>query len=116
MVQVFQILGIVHVAVAALIVAGYGLSLSASRPHPLMTWAARLQLVLGLVLVGVAEGGHVQTLPHLWVAAKLIIALGVVACCETANARFRKGATSLTLVHAALALTLINVLIAYVGH
>jgi len=46
MVQAFQILGIVHIGVAALIVAGYVLTLSSSRMHPLMTWSARAQLLL----------------------------------------------------------------------
>lgn len=113
MVQAFQILGIVHVGVAALIIAGYALSLSASRPHPLLIWSARVQLLLGLVLVGIAEGGKVATLPHLWVAGKLVIALAIVACCEIAAARFRKGTPTPMLLHIAVTLTVVNVALAY---
>ncbi|MBW3084727.1 hypothetical protein KEM60_00916 [Austwickia sp. TVS 96-490-7B] len=113
MVSVFTTLGIVHVGVAALILAGYIMSLSTDRAHPLMTWAARIQLVLGLVLVGIAEGGKVMVLDHAWVGAKLVIALGVVACCEVAAAGQRKAAPKPMLLHLALALTLVNVLVAY---
>ncbi|QQS01372.1 MAG: hypothetical protein IPK37_02560 [Austwickia sp.] len=113
MVQAFQILGIVHIGVAALIVAGYVLTLSSSRMHPLMTWSARAQLLLGLILVGLAEGGHVMTLNHLWVGLKLLVALGVVACCEIASSRDRKGTPAPMFAHVALTLTLINILLAY---
>lgn len=109
----FKVLGIVHIGVAALIVAGYVLSLSAQRIHPLMVWAARVQLLLGLVLVGLAEGGKVMTLDHGWVGAKLVVALGVVACCEIAAAKQRKGEAKPMLMHAALALTLVNIVVAY---
>ncbi|MCA0436072.1 MAG: hypothetical protein KDB39_19115 [Austwickia sp.] len=113
MVQAFQILGIVHIGVAALIVAGYVLTLSSSRMHPLMTWSARAQLLLGLALVGLAEGGDVMTLNHTWVALKLIVAVAVVACCEIANARARKGTPAPMFAHVALTLTLVNILLAY---
>lgn len=113
MVQTFQILGIVHIGVAALIVAGYVLSLSASRPSGLMVWSARAQLLLGLVLVGLAEGGKVMTLNNGWVAIKLLVALGVVACCEIAATRSRKGTPAPMLLHIALSLTVINILVAY---
>lgn len=113
MVTAFQVLGIVHIGVAALIVAGYVLSLSASRPHPLMVWAARAQLLLGLALVGLAEGGDVMTLGHAWVAIKLLVALGVVACCEIAAAKHRKASPKPLFLHVALTLTLVNILVAY---
>ena len=71
--------------------------------------------LLGLALVGIAEGGKVMTLNHAWVGAKLVVALGVVACCEIATARARKGMPVPKLMHVALTLTLINVLVAYVA-
>lgn len=109
----FQALGIVHIGVAALIVAGYVLSLSTSRLHPLMVWAARAQLLLGLAMVGIAEGGKVLTLDHGWVGAKLLVALGVVGCCEMASVRQRRGRARSRLIHVALGLTSVNILVAY---
>ncbi|WP_116112602.1 hypothetical protein [Austwickia chelonae] len=113
MVLAFQILGIVHIAVAALIVGGYVLFLSSNQVHPLMVWAARMQLILGLAMVGLAEGGKVLRLDHGWVGVKLVVAIAVVACCEIAAAKHRRGTSKPVLVHVALGLTLVNVLVAY---
>ncbi|MBK7721331.1 MAG: hypothetical protein IPI32_03625 [Austwickia sp.] len=109
---VFMVLGILHWVGLAAIVGGYFLSLQRQVIHPVMLWGARLQLLLGLALVGVAEMGKVASFGHAWVAVKLVIALAVVACCEIAAARTRKGAAAPMLIHAGFVLACVNFLIA----
>ena len=60
-----------------------------------------------------AEGGDVMTLNNSWVAAKLLVAIGVVACCEISAARHRKGRPLPVLMHVALGLTVLNIVVAY---
>lgn len=82
----------------------------------LMVWGARVQLFVGLILVAVASGAG-DALPNLWVALKLLVALGVVGCAEVAAQRKARSEAYGMLVHAAGALTLVNVAIAFlVGH
>ncbi|MEP7161127.1 MAG: hypothetical protein ABI746_08480 [Dermatophilaceae bacterium] len=117
MTALFEGLGIVHIAVAALIIAGFALSLMGKTVSPLMVWAARVQLLLGLALVGIAEGGNVMSLNHTWIAVKLLVAIGVVACTEMAARRAARDPERFrpVLLHVAAGLTLINILYAYTG-
>ncbi len=115
MVSLFQGLGVVHIAVAALIVAGFVLSLMNKGVSPVMVWAARVQLLLGLVLVGIAEMGDVMAMNHMWVGVKLLVAVGVVACTEIAARRAARGNPQPVLLYVALALTIVNILYAYAG-
>ncbi len=115
MVSLFQILGIVHIAVAALIVAGFVLSLMNKGVSSVMVWSARVQLLLGLALVGIAEMGDVLALNHMWVGVKLLVALGVVACTEIAARRSARGEAKPVLLYVAVALTLVNIVYAYAG-
>ena len=77
-----------------------------------LVWSARIQLLLGLVLVGLNEADD-QSLNHTKVGVKLLVALAVVACAEIANARHKRGEPKLQLVDAAGALTLVNVFVAF---
>lgn len=80
-------------------------------------WGARIQVLIGLALVGVAEvlaaqGGRAVNHPK--VGVKLVIALAVVAVYEIANAKRRKdsGTDVGTLVSAGAGLTIANILVA----
>lgn len=115
MVTVFKILVIAHTAVAAFMVAGYVMSLMAKSVHPLLVWSARLQLVLGLVVTGIAIGGDVEKLGHGWLGVKMLVALSVVGLAEVARVREAKGGNPMLLVHGAAALTLVNIAWAYLG-
>lgn len=113
----FEALGGIHALIAVLMLIGYVLYLlKKTGPVPaLMLWPARLQLLLGLVLVGLAEGALDMSLNHMKVGIKLLVALAVVACLEIANAARRKdhGQGRPALVHAAAALVIVNILVAY---
>jgi hypothetical protein len=77
-----------------------------------LVWSARVQLLLGLVLVGLNEAAD-ESLDNRKIAVKLVVAIGVVACAEVANARRKRGEPKLQLVDAAGALTILNVFIAF---
>ncbi len=81
-----------------------------------LQWAARIQLLLGIVLVGLIEAGTDEALNHTKIAVKLLVSLAVVACAEIAAGRARKGAAKPQLVDVAGVLTLVNVLIAFLWH
>ena len=111
MATALQVLGWAHWGGLALIVIGYVMSLAQGVIHPVMVWGARLQLLIGLAMVGVLEmmGG---SLDHMWVGIKLVVALAVVALCEIANARAKKGTNQPMLMHAGAALAVVNALYA----
>ena len=110
MAATFTVLGLAHWAGLACIVLGYVLSLSRGVIGDVMVWGARLQLLIGLALVGVAEmGGSGDPLNHAKVGAKLVILLVIVAL-TLANRRKESISTG---VWAAIGLlTLANVVIA----
>ncbi len=99
----------------ALIVVGYIMSLAAGVIHPIMIWGARLQFLIGLAMVGAGEMAGYQ-MDHMWVGIKLVIALAVVAFCEIAGARAKRGQNKQLFVHFAALFTVINVLYALFGH
>lgn len=113
MATAFTVLGLLHWAGLLLIVVGWAMSFGAGRIHPLMVWGARLQLLIGLGLVGVIEmsGG---TPNHMMVGVKLVVALAVVACSEIAHSKAKKGQPKLTLAHVAFALTVVNTIVGMV--
>ncbi len=112
MATVFAVLGILHWVGFASIVLGYFLSLQRLVIHPVMVWGARFQLLLGLSLIGLAEMGDLAKFGHAWVAVKLVIALAVVACCEIAATRARKGTNAPLFLHAGFVLACVNFLVA----
>lgn len=85
--------------------------LGAARGLELLVWGARVQLILGLILVALAELNR-EDLSYAKVGVKLVVALAVVACAEIANAKSRKGESQSGLLNAALALTVLNVCVA----
>lgn len=110
----YDVLSWSHIGIALAILGGYVLSVQADRVHPVMVWAARLQLLVGLALVGIAESQD-WSVNHAKIGVKLVVSLAVVACLEIAASRSRKGATgTMNLVHAALALGLVNAAVAMI--
>lgn len=84
-----------------------------ARGHLVQVWAARVQLLVGLALVGVIEMGDLATLDHAKVAVKLLVAVAVVACAEIGNGKARRGEDGRTLALAAAFLTVVNAVIAF---
>lgn len=82
------------------------------RGHLVQVWAARLQLLIGLGLVGLAEAQD-WSLDYVWVAVKLVVALAVVACAEIGNSRSKRGENGKPLAFGAAALAIVNVLVAF---
>ncbi|MDO5699659.1 MAG: hypothetical protein Q4G51_16975 [Dermatophilus congolensis] len=109
----FPVLTTAHWLGAALIIIGWGLSFGRNAIHPAMVWGARLQLLIGLGIVGVLEGLNADV-NHMFVGIKLVIALAVVALCEIAAKKAKKGEAKMALVHAAGALAVANTIIASV--
>ena len=106
----------VHMVLAAVMLGSALITRYAGRElYSPLVWSARIQLLLGLVLVGLNEADD-RSLDHAKIGVKLLVALGVVACAEIANARHRRGEPRLQLVDAAGALTLLNVFIAFLWH
>ena len=78
----------------------------------LVAWGARIQLLTGILLVGVVEMGDLYEPNHMKIGVKLLIALGAVAAAEIAVSKAKKGDLRTTLVNAAGALGVLNVLVA----
>lgn len=108
----YDVLAILHLVVAATILVGYAMQLRAPAAGPVMAWAARIQLLLGLVVVGIGEGALDKEYDHVKIAVKLLVSLAVVALVEISRARARRDEPQPVLVHAAAGLTVVNVLVA----
>lgn len=105
---------VLHLLAAASIVGGWVASLA--RPKiglTVMTWAARVQLLIGLVLVNLtfAEGVNWARL-----IVKLVLALVVVALAEIANSRFKKGIPAPALAAISAAVTVVITVISFLWH
>lgn len=112
MTTVFAGLGILHWIGFIAIVVGYVLGLQRQVIHPLMVWAARVQLLLGLAMVAAFEIGDLGMLNHTFIGIKLVIALAVVALCEIASSRAKRGANLPILMQGAFVLAAVNFLVA----
>lgn len=105
-----------HFVGLAAILAGWVVWRRSQVVEALSVWGARLQVLTGLILVGLAEmvaatGGRAVNHPK--VAVKLLIALAVVAVYEIANARSKKPGSDVgTLVTAGAGLAVANILVA----
>jgi hypothetical protein len=85
--------------------------LGAARGLNILVWGARVQLILGLILVGLVQANK-EPVSYAKITTKLVVALAVVACAEIANARTRKGQGQPALTNAAFGLMVLNVLVA----
>lgn len=96
---------------AALIGGWLAMRLGAST-LPLVVWGARIQLLTGILLVGIVEMADLYEPNHMKIGVKLIVAIAAVAAAEMASAKAKKGDARPTLVDAAGALGVLNVLVA----
>lgn len=113
MTVVIHLVLVLHLLGMAAILAGWTAHrLGAAKALVPLVWGARAQLVTGLLLVGLDQAND-QSVNHAKIGVKLMVALGVVACAEIANARARKGSGEPgSLIDAAGALTVVNVCVA----
>ncbi|MDC5696977.1 hypothetical protein OO014_06865 [Intrasporangium calvum] len=87
-----------HLLGMAVIVGGWVLTRGAKRFPVAIVWAARLQLLTGILIVGLLEGPLKPEweLNYAKITTKLILALVVVAMAEIGNARSRKNQSART--------------------
>lgn len=115
---IYTVLVALHLLGMAALVGGYLTVAVGARggslvPGPVMLWGARLQLLTGLVIVGLGEAVLDNEYDTAKLGVKLVVSVAVVALVEVASARARKGrAVAPGLVHAAGALAVLNVLVA----
>jgi hypothetical protein len=115
---VYTLVVALHLLGMAALVGGYFTVAAAARgrvpvPGPVMLWGARLQLLTGLVVVGLGEAVLDNEYDSAKLAVKLLVAVVVAALVEIASARARKDrAVASGLVHAAGGLAVLNVLVA----
>lgn len=84
----------------------------AGRVHIVQVWGARIQLLLGLGLTGIAEAGD-DPVNHAKIGTKLVVMIAVLACAEIGNGKSKRGENGRTLALAAAALAVVNALIAF---
>jgi hypothetical protein len=114
---VYDLLLVTHLLGMAALVGGYAVAATRRStslvPNTVMVWGARLQVVTGLLLVGVAEGALDGELDNVKIGVKLVVALVVAALVEIAAGRGRRQETGAAgTVHAAGLLGVVNVLVA----
>ncbi|MDO5504475.1 MAG: hypothetical protein Q4G67_15015 [Actinomycetia bacterium] len=108
----YKLLVVTHMLGLAALIGGWiAMRAGGSAMSPIV-WGARLQLITGILLVGVAEMGDLTELNHIKISVKLLISIGAVAAAEIAAGRARRGDAKPQLVDAAGALGVLNVLIA----
>jgi hypothetical protein len=109
---VIGIFVVLHFLGLAAILGGWlSVRLGASRGITVLVWAARVQLLIGVVLVGLLEvvGSELNMAK---IAVKLVVALAAVACAEIGSARQRKGTPAPRLLDLAAVFAVINVMVA----
>lgn len=111
---VYDIVVICHLLGMAALVGGWFAILSSPKAGNLMVWGARIQLVSGIVLAGMAEAiSSLDESPdHNKIGLKLLVAIAVLAFIEIARAREKKGGREPGMVMAAGWLAVLNVVIA----
>ena len=80
--------------------------------HLVQVWAARAQLVIGLLLTGLAEAGD-DPVNHAKIGTKLLIMIAVLACAEIGNGKAKRGGSGTALAWAAAGLAVVNAAIAF---
>ena len=109
---VIGIVVVLHLLGMASIAAGWLANyLGAARGLDVLVWGARVQFLLGLVLVGLVQANK-EEVSWAKLGTKIVVALAVVGCAEIANARARKGQGQPALTNAAFGLMLLNVCVA----
>ncbi|GAA6526231.1 hypothetical protein [Intrasporangium sp. DVR] len=98
----YDVIVALHLLGMAVIVGGWVVTRGAKRFPVAIVWAARAQLLLGILIVGLLEmdeGG--RPLNYAKITTKLVLSLVVVAMAEIGNARSRKGQSARTQLDAA---------------
>lgn len=103
------VLYILHMIAMLAIVVGPAI---AGRGHLVQVWGARIQLLLGLGLTGIAEAGD-DPVNHAKIGTKLVVMIAVLACAEIGNGRSKRGENGRTLALVAAGLAVVNALIAF---
>src|SRR5690606_28703195 len=84
---------VTHMLGLAALVRGYLVAVTHSTeglvPNTVMVWGARVQLLTGLILVGLAEGALDYEVNQTKIGVKLVVAIAVAALTEIAAARAR---------------------------
>ncbi|WP_068253453.1 hypothetical protein [Janibacter corallicola] len=80
--------------------------------HRVQAWAARAQLILGLLLTGIAEAGD-DPVNHAKIGTKLVVMIAVLACAEIGNAKDKRGENGTALAWTAAGLAVVNAAIAF---
>ncbi|WP_109473156.1 hypothetical protein [Ornithinimicrobium cavernae] len=115
---VYNLFVVTHMLGLAALVGGYLVAATQSAqglvPNTVMVWGARLQVLTGVILTGLASGAmDDMDVNNTKIAVKLVVALAVAALTEIAAARARKDKpVAAGMVHAAGALAIVNVLVA----
>ncbi|WP_174187782.1 hypothetical protein [Nocardia barduliensis] len=96
----------------AAVVGGY--AAGQPRVSEVMVWGARLQLVTGVILVGMAESlDSIGANPNMAkIAVKLVVSVAVAAFAEIGRGRAKRGNPVPWLTHAAGVLAIVNVFVA----
>ncbi len=103
------VLYILHMLAMVAIVVGPAI---AGRGHLVQVWGARIQLLLGLGLTGIAEAGD-DPVNHAKIGTKLVVMIAVLACAEIGNAKSKRGENGRTLAWVAAGLAVVNAAIAF---
>lgn len=103
------VLYILHMLAMVAIVVGPAL---AGRGHLVQVWGARIQLLLGLGLTGIAEAGG-DPVNHAKIGTKLVLMIAVLACAEIGNGKSKRGDQGTTLAWVAAALAIVNAAVAF---
>lgn len=110
----YNIFVLIHLLGMAALVGGYLVALPNLRVNDVMLWGARIQLLSGVIVMGIGEA--VSSLDKDYnmakIGIKLVISVVVVALVEIGRAGQSRDEAKPNLVHAAGVLAIINVVIA----
>ncbi|HET7475131.1 MAG TPA: hypothetical protein VFJ97_03800 [Dermatophilaceae bacterium] len=116
---VYDLVVLTHLLGMAAIVGGYLAVRAAPRVSSWMLWGARMQVLSGVVLVGLAEGVDSldKNLDMAKITVKLVIALAVVAAAEIWSGRTRRTGAGPTLLPHVVGLgAVLNAAVAVLWH
>ena len=108
---VIHLVVVLHLLGMAAILSGWIAQRYGAKAWAPLVWGARAQVLTGLLLVGRHEMAD-DDLNHMKIGVKVLVAIGVAACAEIANAKAKRGDLRPVLVNVAAALTILNVLVA----
>lgn len=111
MTTLYSALVVLHLLFMALLIGGYAVAATqGGTANVVMSWGARLQLLTGVALMGVAIAND-QEVDHMLLGIKLLVALVVVVLIEIGFAKQKRGEPRPAMIHAAGVLALVNFVI-----